>query len=42
LIGLGWNVKDAETAIAAVAADSDDDLDVGTALRLSLQRLDRG
>jgi Holliday junction DNA helicase RuvA len=42
LIGLGWNVKDAETAIAAVAADSDDNLDVGTALRLSLQRLDRG
>lgn len=42
LIGLGWNVKDAESAIAGVASDSDDDLDVGAALRLSLQRLDRG
>lgn len=42
LVGLGWNPKDAEAAIASVAADSSDDLDVGTALRLSLQRLDRG
>jgi len=42
LIGLGWNVKDAEAAIAGVASDNHDGLDVGTALRLSLQRLDRG
>lgn len=42
LIGLGWNVKDAEAAIAAVAADHADGLDVGAALRLSLQQLDRG
>ncbi len=42
LIGLGWNVKDAEAAIASVATDAVADLDVATALRLSLQRLDRG
>jgi Holliday junction DNA helicase RuvA len=42
LVGLGWNPKDAEAAIASVASDAPDDLDVGTALRLSLQRLDRG
>jgi len=41
LIGLGWNIKDAEATIASVAADADADLDVATALRLSLQRLDR-
>jgi Holliday junction DNA helicase RuvA len=42
LVGLGWAPKDAEAAIASVEADSPADLDVGSALRLSLQRLDRG
>ncbi len=42
LVGLGWSPKDAEAAIASVASDTTDELDVGSALRLALQRLDRG
>lgn len=47
LVGLGWTARDADIAIAAVAADPEaqqarDSNDVGALLRLALRGLDRG
>ena len=41
LVGLGWTAKDADSAVAAVAEELDDDTDVATALRAALRTLDR-
>ncbi len=42
LVGLGWNPREADAAVAAVAEDIDPDSDVATALRAALRSLDRG
>lgn len=41
LIGLGWSPREADAAVAAVAADVAPDADVATVLRLALRSLDR-
>ena len=42
LTNLGWSARDADAAIAAVEAESDDQTpDVATALRAALRRLSK-
>jgi Holliday junction DNA helicase RuvA len=42
LVNLGWSARDAEAAVAAVEADSDDQIpDVATALRAALRKLSK-
>jgi Holliday junction DNA helicase RuvA len=41
LVGLGWSVKEAEDAAAAVAADAGDQPDVATLLKQAIRMLGR-
>jgi len=41
LMNLGWSARDADTAIAAVEAESDQTPDVSTALRAALRKLSK-